>query len=82
MAESATPDTPNDTFNTSDQRYADLIRHILNSLDDSTEIAAKFNGGSPELRSRIDTLEGLLGYVRGREGTDLDGLRARFAGQS
>lgn len=83
MAESATPNAPNENTPSPvvDQSYVDLANHILSSLDSATAIAEKHNGGSHLLQGRIEAYEGLLHWLSGYEDTDFDGLRARFGEQ-
>ncbi|MFJ8966071.1 hypothetical protein ACIRG5_42445 [Lentzea sp. NPDC102401] len=82
MAESATHNAPTDTPDVQrDGRYVDLVRWILWEFDTSTAIAERNNGGSRETQGRVDAYDGLLRYLQGYEGTDRDGLRARFGEQ-
>lgn len=83
MAKSATPNAPNEdtTSPVAEHGYVDLVRNILRNLDTDTELAARHNGGSQFTRGRIEAYEGLVAWLRGYEGTDLDGLRERFGEQ-
>jgi hypothetical protein len=59
-------------------KYRSLVEQILWEFDNSSKLAERVGGGSPQLQGEIRGYQSILDFLRGFEGTDLDGLRAKF----
>lgn len=60
-------------------KYVSLVQHVLWEFDNSSNLAERVGGGSPQLQGEIRGYQSILHFLTGFEGTDLDGLRERFA---